>query len=567
MTHAERLRALEIAIDSSFSSFDVPTRNLWQCRWLLLTVAEDTLRNLMSDLDNEGDKPLVETVVDRFKYGLKYALVRLDINCPDRSTWSQPFCSDRKGYCCSHALVEAGIEFAAGSHICILAHSGDIELEQSGSAISVNTKPSTIGPQYGAMEILRHEPTDDPDFGSILYAFLRTRTEDLPSTIAQIIDSARLKKRRVLYRYDEGLAILLAQCLPQQPTIAPASWIVPWGDRNQTILLSNAFILRCLYHLIAVHGVASRRQLTGGAEDCLCLVLHNTQLVADLELMSSLQPDRIRSFVDTITYGRNTENPDPALQPIVPIGAGRIAIPCIHVLTSNLERNYLSLQSRTDTANFDRQSKVFEAEMIAALLPAIRKQWPHSWPNVQFSSKSTTEEIDICCVDSTSRTILLIELRWMIPPGDPREIQNRRRACLAKTNQIARKCGHVRMHVAGLLSKLDLPADGGPWVVRGIVLIEGFGGTRSKLPSFPIIPTYPFRIGLSKHKNLAKFHDWIASLVWLPQEGLHFEIVQKSQSYGELELLTPGIARLGDRGAYLEYLVKKSHESPEEGPD
>jgi hypothetical protein len=554
MTHADLLRTLEIAIDASFSSFDVPTRNLWQSRWLLLTAAEDILRNLMSDMDNEDGRALIETVVDRFKYGLKYALVSLDISCRDRSIWSHPFSSDEKSYVCSHALIMAGIEFAAGSQICILAHSGDIELEQSGSAVSVSTKPSTIDPQYGAMEILRQQPAVDLDFASILYTFLRTRPDDLPSTFTQIVDSARLKNRRVLYHYEVVLANLLAHRLPQQPTIAPASWIFPWGDRDQTTLLSNALSLRCLYHLIAVHGVADRRQLVGGAEDCLCLVLPNAQLVADLELMSSLRPDRIKSFVDAITYGNNTANPDPALQPILAIGAGRVAIPCIHILTSNLERNYLSLQSRTDTANFDRQSKVFEAEMIADLLPAIRSRWPHSLPNVEFGLKNVTEEIDICCVDSTSRTILLIELRWMIPPGDPREIQNRRRACLAKTKQIGRKCEYARKHIAALLSKLGLPTDGGPWVVRGLVVIEGFGGTRSNDPSYPIIPTYPFRIGLTSLKNLAEFHDWIASFVWLPQEGLHFEVAQNSQFYGEVELLTPGIARLGDREAYQEYL-------------
>jgi len=355
------------------------------------------------------------------------------------------------------------------------------------------------------------------------------------------------------------LAIELARNVPQPSLLVPDGWIFPWGGRAETTLLVNALALRCLYHLVAIHFGSVRLNLRGGGEDSICMVLTPKQLVDDLELMSSLPRASIREFIEYLTYGAKMRTPDPALQPIVPLGSKNVGVPCLHFLSSNHERNLLSLQARLQPAEFDAMSNLFEREMVARLGNRILQKWPMCRANVELRFIGGNEEIDLLVADRQSFTLLVCELRWMLQPGDPREVQNRKRVCWEKVDQLERKVRRIQENIGLVLQQaFDIPDDDTrkqSWGVAGVVIIETFGGALSRNPEFPIMTAELFQVGMENAPSLAHFEKWCKSLAWLPQEGIDFRVVTRDAEVAGKILKGHGMERLRNQREYREHVI------------
>src|SRR5262249_26046927 len=153
-----------------------------------------------------------------------------------------------------------------------------------------------------------------------------------------------------------------------------------------------------------------------------------------------------------------------------------------HVLSSNQERNLLSLMARTQSETFDAQSHLFERDMVAELLSATAPQGTLVRTNIRLTIEGKEEELDVVLVDVSARRLLIGELRWMLGPGDPREILNRQKESLKKVEQIRRKVEWAAHRTPDVVAAaLGRPsADiGNGWCTSGVVLLTGYGGTRS----------------------------------------------------------------------------------------
>ncbi|MGV8261126.1 hypothetical protein, partial [Pseudomonas aeruginosa] len=128
-------------------------------------------------------------------------------------------------------------------------------------------------------------------------------------------------------------------------------------------------------------------------------------LITDLIEMSSIDESAVGSFVDRLTFGNQVVVPDPALQPFIKLAGGKFALPCIHIITSHLERNLLTLQARQEPTQFDAQSGLFEEKMVQDLLAKISTKWPLYRANVHVALGRVTEELDLVLVDPQSKTL------------------------------------------------------------------------------------------------------------------------------------------------------------------
>ena len=169
------------------------------------------------------------------------------------------------------------------------------------------------------------------------------------------------------------------------------------------------------------------------------------------------------------------------------------------------------------------------------------------------------EEIDLLIVDRDARTVLACELRWMMQPGEPHEVRQRKEACLSKVRQLRRKVDWLRGCKAALLKReLGGSVDEvDTWRVHGVVVIQTFGGTLSTDVELPIMTSELFVAGLQNTKSLATFAAWSQSLTWLPQENLHFEVADVSDPLPGTgkDLIRPKFSVLSGRSMYLQYVV------------
>lgn len=314
-------------------------------------------------------------------------------------------------------------------------------------------------------------------------------------------------------------------------------------------------MLRCLYHVVAIHFGAHLRELRGGGESDLCLCIARPELIRDLHLTTSLDPALIEAFVDSLTYGVGTKTPDPALQPLVPLSAGRVAIPCILFVSSHHERNLLSLQARIQAEAFDRLSILFEDEMTARLAARLRVKWPLLVTNKMIQLGADREELDLLLADPQGQTLLAVELRWMLPPGDPREVSHRKRACWQKIEQLKRKVLRLQAHLgAALRQAFNLTAAEDEivtWQVYGVVVIEGFGGAKSLDDNFPVLTTTVFAAGAEAAASLRQLGQWARSLAWLPRQDVDFVEQPSEIRLDSVTVRHPGLVPLPGAINYL----------------
>jgi len=165
--------------------------------------------------------------------------------------------------------------------------------------------------------------------------------------------------------------------------------------------------------------------------------------------------------------------------------------------------------------------------------------------------------MDLLVADRGSQTLLVCELRWMLQPGDPREVQNRKNACWQKTNQLERKVRWLRSRVTEALQVLEIDtSDAVNWHVEGVVIIDTFGGVLSRNPEYPIMTVQAFTQGMLGAASLRKFVSWAQSLCWLPQEHVHFRVVSQSMPLTVMgkNLIAHGIEKLCSLRVYRQFV-------------
>jgi len=556
---ADLLAKAEAALDRDYHELPLPHPNKILAVWYLLAVAEDYQRNLFIGLDPGLSAAAIEFRIDRLKYSLRYGLDRILKEVSDQSPAQVPRRIIPMLYERTAKLLFGGLDFIAANQLCSAAHAGTVRFVDHQNEIEVLIDEQHHHKGYAALELMGHEQTNVVDFAALFFAYLRL-PENRPQTLQEIALTVRIRNRLVEYEYLQNLAIELAQEIEQPSFLIPDGWAFPWGGRVETTLLLNALSLRCFYHLVAVHFGSLHLALRGGGEANICLVLTPKQLADDLKLMSSLSPKVIAAFIQYLTYGFGTKTPDPALQPIVQLGPDKLALPCIHFLSSNHERNLLSLQARIQQKQYDAMSDLFEKNMVRRLEAQLRDKWPALRVNIELTLDGGNEEIDLLIADVQTCTLLVCELRWMLQPGDPREVQNRKRVCWEKVDQLERKVRWIQQRTGAVLKRaFDVPVDSAtsePWSVIGVVIIETFGGVMSTKPEFPIMTLALFELGMQKATSLVHFGAWSKSLLWLPQEGVNFKLVTLETELAGKKLKSFGMERLQSRSEYREYVTR-----------
>lgn len=551
MTSLDRF---ESTVDAAFSSYQLPHPNMHVAAWYLITVSEDHQRLLLIGPKEDMPDWRVEFFLDKHKFALRQCLAAVRKTARDRAATELPSRVIPQLYIRTARVLMAGIDYSIAAQICASAHSGSAHLVDDCDGFVVEVDEQLLDRSYGALEFMRQSAEESmvPALSVFLWMWMR-HGEEVPTVVHKIAASTRLSKRRIRYTYEPSLSYELALSLGQPSLFIPDGWQFPWGGRNETTLLINSLCLRIFYHLIAIHFGAARIGLRGGAEGDICLTINREQLSYDIAMNSSLEPTQIDQFMDYITYARGVDSPDQALQPLIPLGSRQFGVAGIGLLSSNIERNLLTLQARLEPRLFDSQSSLFEVAMTAKLADAFRQKWQLVAANRTFLLSGTREELDLLICEPDTKTVLLLELRWILPPADPREVQTKKRVCHQKVSQAARKLTSARVDLVNLLNAafdiaIESPSE---WNVYGAVVIQGFGGTLSQREQVPIVPDWVLEAGVRTAQSLQRLAEWMNSLNWLPVNGRDFTAQDGPSVLLDIKVRYPGIAPMRPGKDYL----------------
>jgi len=544
---------IEQLIDQAYLKTPLPHPNSYLAAWHLLTATEDALRFTLVRTDISTGS--IEYFFDRAKYSLKHGLERIRKECTETTLQQFPRRANPFSYGRGFDLLHAGKQYAIGCQICSSGYNGTLKLHESESTVTLEPNDAYHDKRYAVLEMIGHQPDDSVSFTQVIFCLLRSAIE-LPFIVEQIASSIKVKGKLIRYEYDSYLAADLSLIFSQSPPLIPEDWEFSFGGRHETTLLLNALSIRCAYHFIAVHFGANAKKLSGGGGDDLVLVISAAELCHDIEKLSSLPASTIRLFITELTYGNGVKSPDPALQPLYPLGGDLIAIPPLHVLSCHMERNLLALQARTQASTFNQMSGAFERDMIASTVKEIAPLWPEIKPNFTWKWLDEKEELDLIVADPDTKTLLICEMRWTIQPGDPREVEQRKKYCFEKVQQLERKIGWIKQNLGQALNDIfgicALEED--EWEVIGVVVIEGFGGVLSQNKELPVMPKKIFERAMSKKIPLRIFGNWAKSLAWLPKEGVFFEMHSQELDLGSKKIAYSGMQPKQERPDFLQHI-------------
>lgn len=524
--------------------------------WHLLTVAEDQVRMLFAGWIPK-EKIQILSFVNNTKYSLRHS-INLVLKKASNDKVSLPKRTIPDSYEQAFTLLEAATKYESLCRLIASTYNsrGVFVKEEDGYKLEYN---NSVDIRYSVLEGIGHGADITTDITGILHRWLTVQPEhpEEKLIVSKICDSSRVKKGRVTYNYIGHIAYGISQQVPQREEIIPDEFEFSWGKSYKTHALINSLLVRCLYHVFTVELIAKKLKLKGGAESSLVLLVSRQELCNDLQVLADFKDEEVNCFIDMLTYGNKSRTPDLALQPLYLSKSGLFMIPCYQILNSNLQRNLLALVAKTDPKKFDKQSSYFENHMISRIEPYL-KQWNYYLLNTEFQVHKVKEEVDVLLLDEGSKTILLLELRWILQPGDAREVYNKIKATSSKVDQLSRKICFFENNITdninrGFGGKIDInaPSD---WKVRGVVVIQGFGGTASHQENIPIITLDVFCKGIQEFECLHSLYLWIKGLSWLPIEGKHYKTETIVEKNDLVEVSRIAARQIADQQTYSESL-------------
>lgn len=206
-------------------------------------------------------------------------------------------------------------------------------------------------------------------------------------------------------------------------------------------------------------------------------------------------------------------------------------------------------------------SLAFERDMIAAIIQKISPYWLHIKANLTWKFKGEKEEFDLLVADSYTHSLLVCEMRWMIQPGDPREVAQRKKNCIEKVSQLESKIEWLKPHLHKAVTEIfgiDVILEK-PWTIVGLVIVDGFGGVMSPNDNFPIMPVRIFERAMEQMNSLTDLSNWSKSLTWLPQEGVFFEMERQEMELEGKCINYEGMSPRQERPDFLQHVDRTIH--------
>lgn len=455
---------VETRIDTEFQKFPLPNSDSSLSKWHLVTVFEDGLRNYLWILTRqvEPDKVNKELqgfikFVDRSKYALRYGLERVRQKSSASSSVTYPNLSS-ESYERASDILRIGEEYLLACRAFSSYHAGNAEATRNLAGDIIVFTPDTLSNVYSAINIIL-EGKQDLESGTPMDALASVFLwQDRPEFhVQEIISTTSWHSGRAKYRFNPFICNRLLVSVPRPPTIVPPQWRFPWGTSADTHRVFEGLYVRCLYHLIAVHFGASHLKIRGGGVEDICPLLRKAELISDIGEVTGMKQEAVSVIVDALCYGTKTDTPDPALQPLVPVFE-KFLLPPILILSSNFPRNFLSLHARVDSRSFDEQSHLFEAGMSNRIENILKRLFKYFRMHDFLPQRKNAGEVDVLVADESSKTIMVCELRWLLSPGDPREVNNRKKVCEEKVLQLRKKVLSAREVIPSILASLAVRA-------------------------------------------------------------------------------------------------------------
>lgn len=527
-------RAAEREIDKEPLRNALVAQPFSQAAWRFMAANEERVIGEIYQADKTGTSKhgqyyaaFLDSIVASTKWPMRWLLDK----CRAGDKVPQEF--DDEGYIAANALSDLGQEYSHFEAAFTYASIGALTLVLEDKWIHASDE-FRRGTRYDAYDRLRQPRMPD------------TPIDGVDDVISALGPTVRFKNQWFFYDTGPGLTALALEAL--SPLIdsrfgLPDEWVF-----GQFSLNDFRAVARVLWTLAYLHFnarvIAARQGCVGMGYARALYVRTKRELVAIVRAHTGLTRDTVETIIDTLTLGRHDQrNPDPALQPLIPLTSRHLAVSPNLVLNSALERNLAVLLNRLpeEKALYAALSKDREAQLRQRVTRGLNDLGYRYWFG-DLSEWGAAAEIDLAIVSDAERRCLAFEMKAFIGPADPREVHERSLEIKRGIEQAALRRAKTREMPQPLHRALGI--DDTYDVTWAVASETSIGASYVQSDDMPVVQTRHILDKLSVERQLGSVCEWLKTSGHLPIEGTHYETVDFVARVGDWSLPWYGLRGL-----------------------
>jgi hypothetical protein len=529
------LRAVEQTFDNAYRSNPLLGAQRTTATWTLLSVFEDMIALPLLGPNSAN----VQTSSHRENLlinGLKHAL-RWVRECPTDGRLQSRYNDDRYGH--ASDLLMLGSRYDTIVTIFTYANRGYCNLTLDGDCVVPAPLIDAEDACYYAYN--RFLQADSEPWSPPSTDLLRLLDEIAESVI--VLDHG--------FRVPITPRLIAKVTQEQRPAIdrrfqLPGDWCTTRYSFADFQSVYSAFSAIAAVHLNA-RLIAVQRGAESLGFDGAVIIYNVNELHSRIRRYTRLGGDTISAVVEDLTYGsRGVSSPDPALQPLVPVGNDTLLISPSLILCSSPERNHCVLlnsipaERKVYAALVDRKEAITRKRIVAATAGKGYRS---------YHGMAAGHQIDLALIDDRSEAVLILELKWFIGPDEVGEILARNEELRAGVCQVKTRLSAFGDGTVAIQTRLGVASS---FKFSGAVVSQNWIGSWAvQDKAVPIVSLCHFEKALVEFDTLTAVSDWLTSRTYLPVENIHFSIRR-------------GEVRVGDHGAVwwdIESLISGPYEA------
>jgi len=517
----------EEEIDAAFASSPLTHIDYAQAVWTLLSVNEDAFLKAIYTRSGEELHIFADNRLNALTYPLRVCLAK----CKTGNGAVHHELIDEH-YKLAWDWLEAAEDYTLFSTIFPLWHRARLDIAVVDKSLIV-TDPPNANKDYEAYnrlfrkEAREEQPATSPDEN--LVNFLLSRT-----TVAA--DQFRVNFNPALV---SGLVSFLSPHMATRHTL-PADW-----QFNTFSLKEYRQVLLTLQSL--AHGwhiartVLAQNGMHGLGYKSSVWVVGKNELLARLKRYTGLDAAVIARIIDLITFGSNQiRNPDIAVQPLIDLRNGSLALDPFILLDISLERNLCVLlnQIPSEKETYSRLSNDKEATTKAEI-----EQFLAPYGFDFRSGRVEGTDVDLAIIDRVNKVCRCLELKWFIEPAEIREIEERSRE-LAQGISQAKKIKLLFERGDKRLIERLLEIDRHYAFLCAVGSVNWIGHGDVQDPEVPIIKVWHLLSRFKETGSLLELTNWLSNRDYLPKQGIDYTVKPWELSCGNWSATWYGIQPL-----------------------
>jgi len=251
-------------------------------------------------------------------------------------------------------------------------------------------------------------------------------------------------------------------------------------------------------------------------------VVSRDELSTRLRRYTSLEAETVERILALMTFGASgIRNPDIAIQPLLDLRNGFLALSPFVWLNTNAERNLCVLLNQ-----IPEQRKIYDRlkNEKETLLKAEMKEFVSALGLDVRSGVVDGTDLDLAIIDRKNSDCLCLELKWFIEPAEIREIGERTTELKGGVEQ-ARKIRALYERGDRRLARDVLDIEPGYRFMAAVASQNWIGHSEAQDPDVPIVKVWHLLHAIRDRGSLRSAMEWLKNRDYMPKEGTDFAII------------------------------------------